>query len=576
MNQEGDGSHHSDTPAEDASVKRGEPPDRWFRELAEHSGEVFYVIRTEPDFAVEFISESIDVWGGLTAADYMANSRLFRTLLDPRDAELVDQALATEPGKDITMTCRWLHRDGRPVWTRNWARRRVREDGSIVMEGRTQDITPEVEAQQALAASQEHYRLLAEQSSDFTLRTVRGFGIEWVSDSVRSALGYAPEDLIGHSGFEFFHPNDIAGTKTIAALMKTGQSVSGRVRLRTRDGSFKWFSQVASPVFDEQGELVARVSGFQNVDAQVQAEQALARSERRFRMAMEFAPNGMAVVDLDHRFEEVNTALCRLLDYPEEELLGRSINELLDEADDSPDAQLRAEVLAGAESAHREHQMITRDGRRIWVEHSVGLLRDEDGSPLSYVSQFVDVTAVHEAQEQLRFQAGHDPLTSLANRHQLFTRMTRILKYPPHAGFRVGILFVDLDDFKPINDTFGHATGDEVLVEMARRIRTAVRGEDLVARIGGDEFVIALLAVRGLSDAERVGDTLRDTLAQPIQVAGSTVKVTVSVGVAMAQAGEAVNAVLQRADRALYRAKRLGRNRVETDTPDESEETESE
>ena len=154
--------------------------------------------------------------------------------------------------------------------------------------------------------------------------------------------------------------------------------------------------------------------------------------------------------------------------------------------------------------------------------------------------------------------------------------MTRILKYPPHAGFRVGILFVDLDDFKPINDTFGHATGDEVLVEMARRIRTAVRGEDLVARIGGDEFVIALLAVRGLSDAERVGDTLRDTLAQPIQVAGSTVKVTVSVGVAMAQAGEAVNAVLQRADRALYRAKRLGRNRVETDTPDESEETESE
>lgn len=575
MHEVGDGSQPVDAPVDAAQHRSLAPPDRWFREMAERSGDVFYVIRTDPDFAIEFISDSINDWGGLTAADYQADSSLFRSLLDPRDADVVAQVMAAEPGVDMEVTCRWVHRDGRPVWTRNWTRRRIRDDGSIVLEGRTQDITTEAVAQQALANSQEHYRLLAEQSSDFTLRTVRGFGIEWVSDSVRNALGWEPEDLIGHSGFEFFHPNDVEGTKKRAALMKTGQSVSGRVRLRTRDGSFRWFSQVASPVFDEHGELVARVSGFQNVDAEVHAEQALARSERRFRLAMEFAPTGMAVVNLDRRFEEVNPALCRLLDHTEEWLLGRDIRELLVPDDADADGQLRAEVLNGAESAHREHQMLTRDGRRIWVEHSVGLLRDDDGRPLSYVSQFVDVTAVHQAQEQLRFQAGHDPLTSLANRHQLFTRMTRILKYPPHAGFRVGILYVDLDEFKPINDTFGHSTGDEVLVEMARRIRGAVRGEDLVARIGGDEFVIALLAVRGLDDAQRVGDTLRDTLAQPIQLAGSTVRVTVSVGVALAQAGEAVNAVLQRADRALYRAKRMGRNRVVTDSLDESEETDS-
>lgn len=575
MHEEGDGSQPVDATVDAAQHRSLAPPDRWFREMAERSGDVFYVIRTDPDFAIEFISESINDWGGLTAGDYQADSSLFRSLLDPRDADVVAQVMAAEPGVDMEVTCRWVHRDGRPVWTRNWTRRRIRDDGSIVLEGRTQDITTEAEAQQALANSQEHYRLLAEQSSDFTLRTVRGFGIEWVSDSVRDALGWEPEDLIGHSGFEFFHPNDVEGTRKTAALMKTGQSVSGRVRLRTRDGSFRWFSQVASPVFDEQGELVARVSGFQNVDSEVRAEQALARSERRFRLAMAFAPTGMAVVDLERRFEEVNPALTRLLDCPEKWLLGRDIRELLAPEEEDADAQLRAEVLNGAESAHREHQMLTRDGRRIWVEHSVGLLRDEDGRPMSYVSQFVDVTAVHQAQEQLRFQAGHDPLTSLANRHQLFTRMTRILKYPPHAGFRVGILYVDLDEFKPINDTFGHSTGDEVLVEMARRIRGAVRGEDLVARIGGDEFVIALLAVRGLDDAQRVGDTLRDTLAQPIQLAGSTVRVTVSVGVALAQAGEAVNAVLQRADRALYRAKRMGRNRVVTDSLDESEETDS-
>ena len=572
MEAAGDGGRQAGAQSAATQERGAAPPERWFRELAENSGDVFYVIRTDPDFAIEFISDSINLWGGLTAADYLANSQLFRSLLDPRDADVVAQVMTAEPGVQMEVTCRWVHRDGRPIWTRNWTRRRIRRDGSIVLEGRTQDITAEVEARDALARSQEHYRLLAEQSSDFTLRTVHDFKIEWVSPSVTRVLGWEPEELVGRRGFEFFHPNDVEATQSTARTVSSGESASGLVRLRAADGTYHWFSQVASPVFNDQGKLEAWISGFQNADAEVFAKQALARNERRLRMVMEFAPTGMAVVDLDRQFAEVNPALCRLLDHTEEWLLGRSIEELLSAEDIERDAQLRAEVLDGAESAHIEQRMRTRDGSQIWVEHSLGLLRDDDGTPISYISQFVDVTDVHEAQEQLRYQADHDPLTALANRHQLFTRMSRILKYPPHAGFRVGVLFVDLDEFKPINDTFGHATGDEVLVETARRIRSAVRGDDLVARIGGDEFVIALLAVRGLSDAERVGATLREALAQPISVAGSTVQVTVSVGVAMAQAGEAVNAVLQRADRALYRAKRLGRNRVVSDTPSEGDE----
>ena len=685
------------TPAPEAAPAAARS-DGWFREIAEQTGDVFYAIRTYPDFAIEFVSDSVSRWGGYSAADYIADPGLLGKILDPRDSDRVAAAFRMEPGQDVEWEFRWLHRDGRPVWTQNWGRRRVREDGSIVLEGTAHDITPlrlaqqqaqeseerlrlvldnvgdailqfdrkgtllwaspslatvlgwepeqvigqqlaltcpedreeteaifraavrerasdvrhrsrtargdgrviwvdntarllwddegtftgvicairdvtdQVEAQEALAASQEHFRLLAEQSSDFTLRTVRGFVVDWVSPSVSRVLGWRPDEIVGHSGFDFFHPNDIEPTRETAAKMATGASASGRLRLRCADGSFKWVSQVATPVFDDRGKLVARISGFQDVDAQVRAEHALARSERRFRLAMEFAPTGMAVIDLDRTFVEVNPALCRMLGRDEAWLLEHRVSDVLDtDDDDATDVRMREEVLSGrVESASNHHRMLTADGDTVWAEHSVGLLRDEDGTPLSYVSQFLDVTAAHQAQERLRFLAGHDALTSLANRHQLLARLSRILAHAPGAGSRIAVLFVDLDNFKPINDTHGHAAGDAVLVEFAHRLTATVRGDDVVARLGGDEFIVALPGIRRLDDAQNIAAKIHEALAIPFKVGEAAIRTTVSIGLTLARQGEDPDEVLRRADRALYRAKGSGRNRTvavaDTDT----------
>lgn len=544
--------------------------DRWFRMLAERTGDVFYCLRIEPDQAVEYISDTVSRWGGYTAEDYMSDPSLLSSILDPRDAAVVAETFAAEFDRDLTFVFRWTHRDGRPVWTQNVARKRRRDDGSVVLEGTAHDITDLRQAQQDLERSQEEYRLLAEQSSDFTLRTVEDFTVEWVSPSVTKVLGWLPEEVVGRNGVEFFHPHDVAGTLEQAASMATGASAAGRIRLRCADGSYRWVSQVARPVFDSEGTLIARISGFQDVDAQVRAEQALARSERQFRLAMESAPTGMAVVSLDRIFTEVNPALCRMLRRAEDWLLHRSVAEILDPEDDDLDRTMRAEVLSGVKTAsRRKKRLVTADGDRLWVEHSLGLLTDDEGTPLSFVSQFLDVTAAHQAEERLRYLAGHDALTSLANRHQLLTRVAAILLHRPRTGNRLAVLFVDLDKFKPINDTYGHAAGDAVLVEVASRIAATVRSDDVVGRIGGDEFIVALPAVHNVDDAVAVASKLRDAISAPIEVGPAQVSVGVSIGVTLAQPDDDADSVLQRADEALYVAKSTGRNRTVVRTPSE-------
>jgi diguanylate cyclase (GGDEF)-like protein/PAS domain S-box-containing protein len=679
----------------DRSQPRADGSDAWFRELAERTGDIFFVVRIAPDLAVEFVSDTISTWGGVGVTDFLADPALIQRLIHPDDRGKLTALISGEPDQDIEFELRWRHRDGRPVWTQSRVRRRVRADDSIALEGTLHDITAvrqaerelarseerlrlvldnvgdavlhfdgngillwaspslqtvfgwnpddvvgtrfwlstaedrrevlaavedavragrhelrhrsrsvrgdgrivwvdttvrllwaasgsldsvvcsardvtgQVETEQELAASQERFRLVAEESSDFTLRTVGDFVVDWISPSVTRILGWRPDEVVGHSGFDFFHPSDVGQAAEVAARGAAGETVSGRARLLCADGSYRWLSQISTPILDADGTLVARISGFQDVDAEVRAQLALAQSERRFRLAMESAPTGMAVVDLDLRFLEVNPTLCRMLGLAEAELLTLRVADVLPSEDGRLADQLRAAVQSGqsASAGHEKRVFSAREGQ-MWVEHSVGLLLDEDGTPLSYVCQFVDVTAARRAQQGLQFLASHDVLTSVANRHELLARIERALGRPAPAGTSLALLFIDFDEFKAINDTFGHAAGDAVLVEVSHRICGHVRADDLVARIGGDEFTVALPAVRGLPGAQAVAATIHRALADPVTVDGNEIAVTVSIGIALAEPGDTADRVLQRADRALYRAKRTGRNRTVSFDPE--------
>jgi diguanylate cyclase (GGDEF)-like protein len=208
-------------------------------------------------------------------------------------------------------------------------------------------------------------------------------------------------------------------------------------------------------------------------------------------------------------------------------------------------------------------RLIRTDGATVWVQHAISLLRDEQGVPHSYVSQLVNVTEAREAREALHYMATHDSLTQMFNRRELLSRVAKILSHAPRAGARLAILFADLDGLKPVNDTFGHAAGDELIVEAAHRISGLLRDGDVASRVGGDEYVIALPGVQCEDDALAVAIKIRAAMAEPLSVGGVPVPVGISVGIALAQPGDDPASVVRRADAALYRAKKAGRNRIQ-------------
>lgn len=422
------------------------------------------------------------------------------------------------------------------------------------------DVTDERLALSALEEAERRYRLVAENASDVVFATSPDGVFTWLSPSVETLLGCAPEDVVGHPAADLVHPDD-AGAIAVAT------PASYEARFRTTDGGFRWLAVSVRAVLDDGGNVLSYVGSGRDITDAVEARRALARSEQQFRLALSSAPIGMAVVSLDRAFLEVNAALAAMLQRGEDWLLSHHVPDILGDGEDESDLALRAELLGGsADHGSRETMLRTGDGRTVIVVHEVALLRDPDGRPLSYVSQFVDVTAERHARAQLAYLAGHDPLTQLPNRRELLAEMTRLLARTPRTGTRLAVLFVDLDGFKEVNDRLGHAAGDAVLVQVAERIRSTLRGDDVLARLGGDEFVIALPAQHGVSDAEDVAAKVIRAVADPFSLAGTTIRLTASVGIAVAEAdtGTDPTLLLRQADLALFRGKRGGRNRAAT------------
>jgi diguanylate cyclase (GGDEF)-like protein/PAS domain S-box-containing protein len=292
-----------------------------------------------------------------------------------------------------------------------------------------------------------------------------------------------------------------------------------------------------------------------DVSARRRAELASAAAEQRFRTLFELAPLGTFLVSPESVVLDANPAAVALLGRPREAIVGRPSAEFIHPDDLEESLRRRAALLAGEVGAYRmEKRYIRGDGSVFWAQLDATLLRDRGDGPATVLGQIQDITVRREHEAELERLAVEDPLTGLLNRRGLLDELARTVARLRRYGGRGALLLLDLDRFKAVNDRLGHAAGDAVLVEVARLLRTRLRGSDAAGRLGGDEFAVVLPSARP-QDAEEVADALSARIAAA-QLGLAERPIAASVGIAVLDPTSAAADVLVAADAAMYRAKR--------------------
>ncbi len=306
-------------------------------------------------------------------------------------------------------------------------------------------------------------------------------------------------------------------------------------------------------------EMTRVVASFNRLQERLSKEsQALCESESRYRQFMNDLPLGVMIVQ-SGAIMFVNPALEALAGYTEDELLGKSFLPFLVEEDRAQAAELHQRRMRGEPvPATFEFRVITRGGEvRSWRLAT----RTIDWNGLAAHSVVTDVTEQKCAEERLERHAHFDALTGIPNRVLLADRLRQALVRTGRSGGLMAICYLDLDGFKPINDTWGHESGDRLLVEMAERLKACLRGGDTVARLGGDEFVLLLLDLQRIDECEAALQRVLESIAQPVVVGDRVVSVSASIGVSIyPYDGDEPDVLLRHADQAMYLAKESGRN----------------
>jgi diguanylate cyclase (GGDEF)-like protein/PAS domain S-box-containing protein len=348
------------------------------------------------------------------------------------------------------------------------------------------------------------------------------------------------------------------GDRPIPQAVLTGETVVGRiVGWRRRDGSRILIRMSVVPNTDGAGSVVI---AFTDITSERLAQRLLDAT-------LETAPVGLAVLDSDRTILRCNKMFADQAGRESEELIGTDALKLIMPDDQVAAATVGRRLRVGLTVGAQLDQRVNRpDGVELWVNTHLAVIADPE-RPLA-IAATQDVTERIRLTEQLAHRAMHDTLTDLPNRQLLETTLELALARSKADGTSIGLCFVDLDGFKQVNDTLGHAAGDRVIVAVADRIRSSIRAGDLAARVGGDEFVVVLDPVADTGHALTVATRLREALTS-VSTRASDPTFGASVGLAVSAPGDTASTLLNRADAAMYRAKARASSAVEMETGDE-------
>jgi diguanylate cyclase (GGDEF)-like protein/PAS domain S-box-containing protein len=421
----------------------------------------------------------------------------------------------------------------------------------------------------ARESSEGRFEALVQEASDIIIVADDSDRLRYVSPAFDRLLGYSADAMRTRPATDIMHPDDLAALRTRSdEITRPGSDgVHTDFRLRHRNGSWRWFEATITNHLDNP-KVRGIVSNLHDITERKQADEALREAHERFLSAFENAPIGIAMIDLDGDVLRANSAYGRIVGYPGARLCGMNVHDLTHPQDrESSKAEMARFVskTADVSDTYRlEKRYLNAEGREVWVSVNVSCVRDDEGKPLYMIEQIEDVTERRELRERLAHAAIHDPLTTLPNRLLFMDRLEVALSRAGRIHGRAAVIFLDLDGFKLVNDSMGHAAGDELLKAVAERLRAAMRPSDTVARFGGDEFVVLCEEITEEQEAFEIAERIAEALSRPIELFDGEIFVTASQGLAISEAeGDTASGLLRDADTAMYVAKERGRSRIQ-------------
>ena len=427
------------------------------------------------------------------------------------------------------------------------------------------DVSDRKETEERLQEAEFRFRTLVEQLPLISYVDSADSAVSkpsYLSPHIESVLGFTPAEWLSTPSLyqRSIHPEDrerVLAEKQ--AAYDRGEASRLEYRMIAADGRLVWVEDQSVPIEPPDGGPSFRQGFAVDITERKLAEEAVRRAEGRFRTLVEQLPLTVYVDRVDDDSSNIYSSpqIEALVGYsPEEWVSDASLfTRILHPEDRERVRAAHARTHVTGEPLNIEYRLVARDGSIVWVHDEARLLTDADGANPVLQGYLLEITARKDVEEQLRHQAFHDALTELANRALFTDRVEHALVVRAEGGGEIAVLFIDLDDFKAVNDTYGHPAGDELLRAVGRRLRDAVSPRHTVARIGGDEFAILVESGSGIQGAASTAEGILGKFREPFSVDGGEVFVTPSIGIAV---GDDADELLRSANVAMYRAKASG------------------
>ena len=511
---------------------------------------------------VTYVNRSYEVMSGFDVQEAVGDA-WFRCLHPAdQDAAIEGWIGAIQRHRPYQGVHRFLHPQGRIVWGSFKAVPMLISGQISGYVGSVDDITARRGVEQALHASEQRLRLIIDNIPALIGYVTQDQRFAFGNQKYLSAFGLDDIALPGMPADEVLGADVYAQSVPYIEGALRGVPASFE-RLVTHVGELRWERVSYVPDVDEEGTVRGYFSLVENITELKQAQHTFAKSEMRLRMITDNMPALIAYIDRDGRYRFCNGFYETVLGLKPEKILGREVEEVVAEAGHESVRCEMARVLAGERVSFERHVVTAQIDRHFSYDYipDIGL----DGSVAGFYSMVLDITALKKVENQLRILARFDSLTGLPNRNQFEEKLTESIARSGRSKRAMAVMFLDIDHFKSINDTLGHHGGDLVLQEFARRLLGCVRKTDTVSRLAGDEFTIILEGLQMEGEAAVVAGKIIEAMQEPFQVGDHTRTVTTSIGIAVRRVDETdPEALLRRADEALYAAKSAGRNTFES------------